>query len=49
MLLLPEQGFKDQERALTSIEQLPERARIEAVLVGDGWCVFRDGAVLLEK
>lgn len=49
MLLLPEQGLKDQERAITSIEQLPERARIEAVLVGDGWCVFRDGAVLLEE
>lgn len=49
MLLLPEQGLKDQERALTSIEQLPERARIEAVLVGDGWCVFRDGAVLLDE
>jgi glyoxylase-like metal-dependent hydrolase (beta-lactamase superfamily II) len=51
MLLLPEQGLKDREQALASVESLTKdiRPRIEAVLVGDGWCVFRDGGVLLDE
>jgi hypothetical protein len=43
MMLLPEQGLKDPERAKASVRRLLDHPRIEAVLVGDGWCVFHDG------
>jgi len=47
-LLLPEQGLKDRGRALASIARLP-LASIDAVLVGDGFCVYRDGRRYLEQ
>ena len=48
MLLLPEQGLKDRGAALASIARLP-LASIDAVLVGDGFCVYRDGRRYLEQ
>ncbi len=47
--LLPDAKLGDKERALDSLEALARRAGIEAVLVGDGWPVFRGGSgALLE-
>ena len=47
-LLLPEQGLKDRGRAVASIARLPI-AEIDAVLVGDGFCVYHDGRRYLEQ
>ena len=49
MTLLPEQKLKDQTLARASIARVAKRGGIEAVLVGDGWNVFRDGQKLLEE
>lgn len=47
MTLLPEQKLKDPKLARESIARIAKRGGIEAVLVGDGWNVFRDGQKLL--
>src|SRR5688572_18501272 len=49
MLLLPEQGLKDRAKAAASVRRLAALPRIEAVLVGDGWCEFRDGHAQLQR
>jgi glyoxylase-like metal-dependent hydrolase (beta-lactamase superfamily II) len=47
--LLPDAKLGDKALALQSLEALTRRGGIEAVLVGDGWPVFRGGsAALLE-
>jgi glyoxylase-like metal-dependent hydrolase (beta-lactamase superfamily II) len=47
--LLPDAKLGDKARALDSLEALACHGGIEAVLVGDGWPVFRGGsAALLE-
>ena len=47
--LLPDAKLADKARALASLDALVRRSGIEAVLVGDGWPVFRGGsAALLE-
>jgi len=43
MLLLPGQGLVDPDAARASVERLAALPRVEAVLVGDGWCVFERG------
>jgi glyoxylase-like metal-dependent hydrolase (beta-lactamase superfamily II) len=48
MFLLPEQGLVDLPRAVASTRRLLEYP-IEAILVGDGWCVFRDGRARLRE
>lgn len=45
--LLPDAKLGDKARALDSLEELARRAGIEAVLVGDGWPVFRGGSAAL--
>jgi len=45
--LLPDAKLGDKARALASIEALARRGGIEAVLVGDGWPVFRGGSAAL--
>jgi glyoxylase-like metal-dependent hydrolase (beta-lactamase superfamily II) len=46
--LLPDPKLKDKAAALASVKKLAEEhPRIEAVLVGDGWPVFRDGRARL--
>ncbi len=47
MLLHPDQKLKDRAAAMASIARLHALPKIDAVLVGDGWCVFRDGRTLL--
>lgn len=41
--LLPEAKLKDPGCVLECVKALVQHSRIEAVLVGDGWPVFRDG------
>ena len=49
MLLKPEQGMKDRARAAASLRRLLSYGRLQALLLGDGWCVFRDGRKMLEE
>jgi glyoxylase-like metal-dependent hydrolase (beta-lactamase superfamily II) len=49
MLLKPEQGLKDQAQAVASLRRLLRYPRLEALLLGDGWSVFRDGRKMLEE
>jgi hypothetical protein len=48
--LLPEAKLQSREQALASVARLVhEHPRIDAVLVGDGWPVFRDGLARLRE
>jgi hypothetical protein len=48
--LLPDAKLKDAARSRASVRELVERwPRIDAVLVGDGWPVFRGGRAALEE
>jgi glyoxylase-like metal-dependent hydrolase (beta-lactamase superfamily II) len=49
MLLRDEQGLRDRKRATASVARLLAHREIEAVLVGDGWCAFRDGHAMLAE
>jgi glyoxylase-like metal-dependent hydrolase (beta-lactamase superfamily II) len=49
MLLKPEQGMKDAAKAVASLRRLLRHERLEALLLGDGWCEFRDGHRLLAE
>ncbi len=49
MLLLKEQGLKSAEKAVASVRRLASMDRIEAVLVGDGFCAYRDGHAMLKE
>jgi len=49
MLLKPEQGIKDRAQAVASLRRVLAYERLQALLVGDGWCVFRDGRKVLEE
>ncbi|MBW4580315.1 MAG: MBL fold metallo-hydrolase [Tildeniella nuda ZEHNDER 1965/U140] len=43
LMLLPDAKLQNREAAIASVRRLATFNRIEAVLVGDGWSVFRDG------
>jgi hypothetical protein len=45
---LPEQKLADRAAAIASVARLAEHD-VEAVLVGDGWPVFRDGSRALRE
>lgn len=45
--LLPDAKLADKALALASLDALARRTGIEAVLVGDGWPIFRGGAAAL--
>ncbi|HZA50849.1 MAG TPA: MBL fold metallo-hydrolase [Myxococcaceae bacterium] len=47
--LLPDAKLVDKERAVASVRRLLELPRVDAVLVGDGWPVFRDGQARLRE
>ncbi len=49
LCLLPDAKLTDKMAAVTSVSRLAELPRIEAVLVGDGWPVFRDGGAALRE
>jgi len=47
--ILPDAKLRDRAAAVASVRALARRAGIAAVLVGDGWPVFRDGGALLRE
>ncbi|HJL14333.1 MAG TPA: hypothetical protein RMH99_01685 [Sandaracinaceae bacterium LLY-WYZ-13_1] len=47
--LLPDPKLTDRAAAAASVEALLVHKQIDAVLVGDGWPVFRDGYARLEE
>ncbi len=44
LCLLPDPKLSDKDKAVASLKRLADLPRIEAVLPGDGWPVFRGGA-----
>lgn len=49
MLLRADQRLTDRAKAAASVTELLAHEKLEAVLVGDGFCVFRDGRTLLQE
>lgn len=49
LCLLPDEKLSDRERAIESVHRLSFLPDIDAVLVGDGWPVFRDGKRALQE
>jgi hypothetical protein len=47
--LLPNAKLTDRDRAAASVRRLAELLSVDAVLVGDGWSVFRDGRRALDE
>jgi hypothetical protein len=47
--LLPDAKLTDKVLAIASLERLARLEQLEAVLVGDGWPVFRAGAAALQE
>lgn len=47
--LLPDAKLTDRAAAVASVKRLLEHRHVEAVLVGDGWPIFRDGYARLEE
>ena len=48
-MMLPVPKLKDPEAARRSVARLASLESVEAVLVGDGWPVFRDGHARLQE
>ncbi len=49
LMLLPDAKLQDRAAAIASVRRLAAIPTIKAVLVGDGWSVFRDGGDRLEE
>jgi glyoxylase-like metal-dependent hydrolase (beta-lactamase superfamily II) len=49
LMLLPEAKLRDKEAAIASVQRLADLEHIETVLVGDGWSIFQDGHLHLQK
>jgi glyoxylase-like metal-dependent hydrolase (beta-lactamase superfamily II) len=49
LMMLPDAKLVDKAQAIASVQQLAALNQVSAVLVGDGWQVFRDGHQLLQK
>lgn len=49
LCLLPDGKLTDKPAALASVERIVRLPQVDAVLVGDGWPVFRDGSVRLQE
>jgi glyoxylase-like metal-dependent hydrolase (beta-lactamase superfamily II) len=47
--LLPNEKLRDRARAVSSLRTLAGLQALEAVLVGDGWSVFRNGAAAVTE
>ena len=47
--LLPDGKLTDKQRAVASVKRLLDLPAIDAVLVGDGWPVYRDGHARLRE
>jgi hypothetical protein len=49
LMLLPDGKLVDRSLAIASVRRLAQLSKIEAVLVGDGWQIFRDGHIRLQE
>jgi glyoxylase-like metal-dependent hydrolase (beta-lactamase superfamily II) len=49
LMILPDPKLSDREAAMDSVRRLANIEGIEAVLVGDGWPIFRDGTARLRE
>ncbi|MDH6101923.1 MBL fold metallo-hydrolase, partial [Chrysosporum ovalisporum ANA283AFssAo] len=49
LTILPDEKLLDREAAVASVQRLAALPHVEAVLVGDGWPVFRDGRDRLQE
>ena len=49
LMILPDAKLSDRNAAVASVRRLAELPGIEAVLVGDGWQVFRGGGAMLRE
>ncbi|AFZ22832.1 hypothetical protein Cylst_0491 [Cylindrospermum stagnale PCC 7417] len=49
LTILPDEKLLNREEAIASVRRLAELEKVEAVLVGDGWSVFRDGCDRLKE
>ncbi len=49
LMLLPDGKLSDRSLAIASVKRLAQLSQIEAVLVGDGWQIFRDGHNYLQE
>jgi hypothetical protein len=49
LILLPDGKLVDRSLAIASVRRLAQFSKIEAVLVGDGWQIFRDGHTYLQE
>lgn len=47
--LLPDPKLEDKAKAIASVQRLAELPQIDAVIVGDGWPIFRGGKAALEE
>ncbi len=49
LTILPDEKLLNREEAVASVRRLADLSQVEAVLVGDGWPVFRDGRDRLKE
>ena len=49
LAMLPEPKLLNREKAVASVRRLAQLPAVEAVLVGDGWLLFRDGKTRLRE
>jgi Metallo-beta-lactamase superfamily len=49
LMLLPDGKLIDRSLAIASVRRLAQLSKVEAVLVGDGWQIFRDGHIYLQE
>lgn len=49
LMILPDAKLSNRDQAVASVERLARIDSIEAVLVGDGWSIFRDGLLALKE
>ena len=49
LCLLPEKKLSDKRKAIASLRRLTLLPELEALLLGDGWPVFRDAKFLLQE
>ncbi len=49
LIILPDAKLSNRQQAVTSLHRLANISDIDAVLVGDGWSVFRNGNLVLQE
>ncbi|WP_413175433.1 MBL fold metallo-hydrolase [Anabaena azotica] len=49
LTILPDEKLMNRDQAVASVQRLASLEKVETVLVGDGWSVFRDGRMRLQE